>query len=287
MTEHVRGKQIEDCIGMQMVTEDVITAAHVQKLAVTLDSNLPMPEEGDPVPPGWHHIFFPRLALTRDLGADGMVPEVDGGPDDPLPLRMFAGSKARYHESLLVGDKITQERTLTAVSRKEGRHGKMVFATYGHKIYGSSGLCIEDDWNLVFLEDDPDGHRPPPPAIPAPGEVDWDSEINVSETQLFRFSAVTFNPHRIHYDHAYTTGVEGYPGLVVHGPLTAILLHELARQNMPGRQMAAFSMSARAPLFANQNIRLVGKATEAGTGCDLFALTPQGNVAMQANATFR
>lgn len=287
MDKCVPGKQIEDFIGTHMVMEDVVTASHVQKLAVTLNSDQPMPQEGDAVPSGWHHIFFPRLARTSDLGPDGMVPEVDGGPDDPLPVRMFAGSQAKYHESLLVGDRIKQERTLTAVSRKEGRVGKMVFATYSHKIYGSRGLCIEDDWNLVFIEDDPDGQRPPPPAILGPEAVDWESTVNVDEALLFRFSAVIFNPHRIHYDHPYTTGVEGYPGLVVHGPLTAILLHELARQNMPDRQMATFSMSARAPLFATEDIRLVGKLTETGTGCDLFALTPKGNVAMQANATFR
>lgn len=287
MRPNTSKKKLEEYIGLGMIMTDVVTAPHVQKLSVTLDRGDPMPQKGDPVPPGWHHIFFPRLVMSKDLGVDGMVSEIDGGPDVPLPLRMFASSAARYHQSLRVGEEITQERKLTAVSQKEGRSGKLVFITYSHTISSPRGVCIEDDWNLVFLEDDPEGLRGPPPAIPGPAKVDWERVINIDDAMLFRFSAVTFNPHRIHYNHPYTTVTEGYPGLVVHGPLIATLLHELARENMPGREMTSFNMKASAPLFAHQDIRLVGKLVDEGSACELFALTPQGSVAMQAEAQFK
>ena len=139
---------------------------------------------------------------------------------------------------------------------------------------------------MVFKEEDKDASRQPPPPKPGPESVEWDRTISINETMLFRYSACTFNPHRIHYDYPYTTEVEGYPGLVVHGPLTATWLSELARENMPGKTMSSFQMRAVAPLYANQDIRLAGNVTEQGTTCELWALTPDGHVAMEASATF-
>lgn len=273
-------------IGRSMTLEDIVTVASVHKLAVTLNRADPMPKIGDFVPPGWHHALFPRFPLTKDLGGDGMIPEIDDGPPDPLPLRMFAGSRARFHQPIRIGDTVTQERKLVSVVPKEGKSGKLVFGVYANTITGPNGLCTEDDWDLVFKEEDKDASRQPPPPKPGPESVEWDRTISINETMLFRYSACTFNPHRIHYDYPYTTEVEGYPGLVVHGPLTATWLSELARENMPGKTMSSFQMRAVAPLYANQDIRLAGNVTEQGTTCELWALTPDGHVAMEASATF-
>ena len=279
--------EFSDYVGRSMIMEDIVTVSSVHKLTVTLNRSDPIPKIGDPVPPGWHHVLFPRFPLTKDLGGDGMVSEIDDGPVDPLPLRMFAGSRTRFHQLIRIGDAVTQERKLVSMVPKEGKSGKLVFGTYAHTITGPNGLCTEDDWDLVFMEEDKDGTRKPPPPKPGPGSADWDRLINVNETMLFRYSACTFNPHRIHYDHPYTTEVEGYPGLVVHGPLTATWLLELARDNMPDKTMTGFQMRAIAPIYANQDIRLVGNVTKEGAACDLWVLTPEGNVAMEAAVTFR
>ncbi|MBT4588300.1 MAG: acyl-CoA dehydrogenase [Rhodospirillaceae bacterium] len=273
-------------IGANMISEDVVTVASVHKLTATLNRRDAIPKIGDPMPPGWHHALFPRYPLTEDLGQDGMVPEIDNGPEDPLPLRMFAGSRARFHQPIKIGDAVQQERKLVSMVAKEGKSGKLVFATYAHTITGPNGLCTEDDWDLVFMEDDKSGTRKPPPPKAGPEDFDWDRSININETMLFRFSACIFNPHRIHYDYPYTNEVEDYPGLVVHGPFTAIWLLELARDNAGGKTMTGFEMRAVAPLYANQDIRLIGKPSENGLTCELWALTPEGNVAMQASATF-
>lgn len=277
---------LEKFIGRSVVTEDVITPAQVKKLAVTLNRDDPILRAGDPVPPGWHHIFFHQLPRTESLGGDGMVPELQDGPDDPLPIRMFAGSQARYHRPLRIGDSATQERKLVSIKRKEGRSGKLVFAKYGHRISGPEGLCTEDNWDLVFMEEDKHGTRRPPAPQPAPDNAAWERTIEVSESMLFRFSAVTFNAHRIHYDYPYATGVEGYPGLVVHGPLTATWLLELARNNNPGRTVSSFQMQAKAPLFANQPLKLLGRPSEDHNRCDLWAVNAHGDVAMDAAVTF-
>ena len=276
----------EKYIGRSMIVDDVITASQVHKLNMTLNRADPIPQIGDPVPPGWHHIFFPNYATTEALGGDGMVPEIADGPPDPLPIRMFAGSEARFHQPLRIGDAATQERKLISMTAKEGRSGKLVFAKYAHTITGPNGLCTEDDWNLVFMEGDKDGSRPPPPGEKPPENIDWERTISVNEAMSFRFSAVTFNPHRIHYDVPYTKTVEGYPGLVVNGPFTMTWLLELARDNNPGRAMLTFAQRAKAPLFVNQDVRLVGVSQDGGAVCDLYAVGPDGNVTMEANATF-
>jgi 3-methylfumaryl-CoA hydratase len=278
-------EELQQYVGRKMEFEDLITATQVQKLNVTLDRSEPVPKSGDPVPPLWHHIFFPNLPLTCELKRDGMVPEIDNGPADPLPLRMFAGSRAAFHRSLRVGEQARQVRELASIAAKEGRSGKLVFATYRNTISTSAGVATVDDWDIVFREPPRDG-VPPPPGQPAPQGAVWKRTINPTHVMLYRFSAVGFNPHRIHYDHPYTTRTEGYPELIVHGPLTAICLADLARDHNPGATMTAFEMRAKAPLYANQPFQVMGRPRDGGKACDLWALTPENTVAMDASATF-
>jgi 3-methylfumaryl-CoA hydratase len=266
---------------------DLITAAQVQKLNATLDRDEPVPGEGDPVPPGWHPIYFPKLPPTRELGRDGMIKEIeDWQGEAPLPIRMFAGSRTRFVRPLRIGERARRVSELVSMTPKEGRSGRLMFATYRHTISAADAVCIVDEWDMVFREEVKGDAKAAPPGQSAPSGFKWEKTVIPTSVMLFRFSAVTFNPHRIHYDHPYTTGTEGYPKLLVHGPLTAILLTDLARDSNPGATMTGFDMRAKAPLYADEPFRIAGRPRQGGKACDLWAITPQNTVAMEAVATF-
>jgi 3-methylfumaryl-CoA hydratase len=279
-------QSLQQYVGRRMELEDMITASQVQRLNATLDLDLPMPGIGDEVPPGWHYLFFPRLRLTRALGPDGMVPEMENGPPDPLPIRLFAASRQTFHRPLRIGEAARQVSELISLAPKEGRSGKLVFATYRHTISTAQGLATEDEWDIVFREGSGDAPQKPPPGQPGPQTLAWERTIDPSPAMLFRFSAVTFNSHRVHYDLPYAREAEHYPGLIVQAPLTAICLLGLARERHPGRTVTAFEMRAKAPLFAGKPFRIGGRPRGDGKSCELCAITPENTVAMEASATF-
>ncbi len=281
--------QLERFIGVKTVTEDIVTPTQVQRLAITLNRRDPMPREGDPVPWGWHSIFFPRLIPTDKLSPDGMAPDFEGAPDSPLPRRMYAGNDLRFHEPMRVGDRVTKQIFIKSVAPKEGRSGKLIFVVYGIRILGPRGLVLEDDQNIVFRDEEPAGARKPAPEAPTRLDAPWKASVTVDPVMLFRFSACSFNPHRIHYDWPYVSEVEKYPGLIVHGPLTAILLLELLRKHWPDKalRMSGFSMRAKAPLYANRPIALLGEPGADGASCRLWAADDAGRLAMEIQATFR
>ena len=279
---------LESIIGVAAVTEDVITATQLHRLNVTLNRRDTVPKIGDPVPWGWHSAFFPRLMTTDNLAADGMAAEFEGAPDSPLPRRMYAGNDLKFHEPLRVGDAAKKEIFVKSVTPKGGRSGALIFVTYGVRITGPRGLVLEDDQNIVFRDNPPAGAAEPPGELAAT-QASWRRTLTLDERMLFRFSAVTWNPHRIHYDTPYVTQVERYPGLIVHGPFTAVLLLELVREHWPDKamRMSGFSMRAKAPLFANRPITLFGAPADDGRSCRLWAADDQGVLAMEIDATFR
>ena len=279
--------ELESIIGVKAVTEDVITASQIQRLNTTINRRDPMPKPGDPVPWGWHSIFFPRPMPSDKLLPDGMASEFEGAPDSPLPRRMYAGNDLRFFEPLRVGDEARKEIFVKSVTPKAGRSGKLIFVTYGVRILGPRGLVLEDDQNIVFRDAAPPGATPPSEA--ARTGASWKRVVTVNETMLFRFSAVSWNPHRIHYDHPYVTQVEHYPALVVHGPFTAVWLLELLRENWPDKamRMSGFSMRAKAPLFATRPITFYGEPAADEKSCALWAADDRGALAMEINATFR
>ena len=271
-------------IGHTVMSEDVVTASQVHRLTATLNRDDPIPKEGDLVPPGWHSIFFPRLSGTQDLSPDGMAGDIENGPPSPLPRRMYAGNNMRFHQPFRIGDHVTKELCITSVTPKEGRSGKLVFVTLGVKITGPNGLIVEDNQNLVYRQEDTG--QSPPPGEPGPEDATWKRTVTTDPVMLFRFSACTFNPHRIHYDEPYVTGTEGYPGLIVHGPFTAVWLLELVRENAPEKTLTSFAMQARAPIYVNQPFTLMGEPAEDGSSVELCALNVEGIIAMKANAEF-
>lgn len=221
----------------------------------------PAPADGDPLPPGWEGLAFPFDTAFADLrpdgspARDGVLPEID------LPRRLYAGEDTVFHRPLRFGAQITQDVRAGSLVEKTGRAGRLVFADIVREYRIGGELAIESTWHDVFLEAaSPDA--PPPPAQPAPESApDWSEETSLDSRQLFRFSALTFNTHLVHYDRTWARDVEGLDDLLVHGPLTRILLLDAARRHRAG-EVAAYAFRAVAPIFVDRPFRLEGRGEE-------------------------
>jgi len=273
-------------IGTRVVQDDVATAAPLEAIVATFDRAEDAPREGEAIPPGWHIGYFPSMPRTATLAADGLPTGTGVLPKLPLPRRMYAGTRITFHAPLLVGDRIRRETELTDLQVRQGGTGTLIVTTQTRRISTPRGLAITEEYDTVFREEVKPGTRSGiPKRDEAPPDLPWRRTIATSPVALFRFSALTSNPHRIHYDRPYAIEVEGYPGLVVHGPFTQACLTNFVRDQNPGRALRTFSMRAKAPLFDTQPFDLVGRPTEAGAACEVWAVTPAGTVAMQAGAT--
>jgi 3-methylfumaryl-CoA hydratase len=198
---------------------------------------------------------------------------------------MFAGDRFRFHQPLRIGDRIRRDTELADMSMKAGSTGTLVFATVINRLFGPDGLALEEERRTVFRDEvKPGDQNQAPRREPAPSDVPWRRTVMPDPIMLFRFSALTFNSHRIHYDRRWAMEVEGYPGLVVHGPLTSTLLIDFVRDENPGRRVVSYTTQARAPLFDTAPFDLRGRPTAGGKGCELWAVTPEGTVAMSAQA---
>ena len=272
-------------VGRTETSTDVVTAAQANLLRLTFGRPEPELKDGDPLPPGWHVIYFTPRVATGDLRPDGTPARSGVTPDMPLPRRMFAGQAFRFHRPLRIGQALRQETELTDIALKTGGTGTMVFTTVVSRIYGPDGLAVEDERRIVYREEVKAGERNQAPRRePAPTDAPWRRTVTAEPIVLFRFSALTFNSHKIHYDRQWATETEGYPALVVHGPFTQTLLIDFARDHAEGRAFKSFITQARAPLFEGAPFELRGRPS--GTGCDLWAVTPEGTVAMSAQAEF-
>jgi 3-methylfumaryl-CoA hydratase len=272
-------------VGARRVATDVVSAAPANLLRLAFDRPEPEFRDGDALPPGWHILYFlPRFAPGA-LRPDGTPASSGVVPDMPLPRRMFAGQTFRFHRPLRIGQSLRQETELTDISAKTGGTGTLVFATVVNRLIGPDGLAVEDERRTVYREEVKAGERNQAPRRePAPTDVPWRRAVTADPILLFRFSALTFNSHRIHYDRQWAMEVEGYPALVVHGPLTAALLLDFARDENPARTIASYTTQARAPLFEGAAFELRGRPS--GSGCDVWAVTPEGTVAMSARVEF-
>src|SRR5215470_9301631 len=272
-------------VGRRETAADIVAAAPANLLRLAFGRDEPELRPGDPLPPGWQCLYF----LPR-FGPDALRP--DGSPLDtgvippmPLPRRMFAGERFRFHRPLRIGDPVRRETELADIATKTGGTGTLVFATMVQRIFTSEGLAIEEERRTVFREEVKSGERNQAPRREtAPADVPWRRTIAPDPVLLFRFSALTFNSHRIHYDRPWAVEREGYTGLVVHGPLTSTLLIDFARDHNPGRVLQSYEAQARAPLFDTAAFELRGRPTADGRGAELWAVTPEGTVAMSARA---
>ena len=277
-------ENLKEWIGQTETDIDYVTAPAVHRLAATLDLDYPMPKSGDALPIGWYHIFFPRIVKNSQVGPDGHPARGDFLPPVPLPRRMFAGRRVRFVSDLRVGDEMRRESTIKSVTIKQGRTGQMVFVTVQTDISTPRGLAVAEEQDIVY-RDAPEPGAPPPAPQPAPAKSVWRNVVIPDEVMLFRYSAVTFNGHRIHYDHPYVTGTEGYPGLVMNGGLTTLLTSELARVNSTRPITAIASRNVR-PMFANRPITFGGDPAADGKTAKLWAADDTGALALTADAEF-
>lgn len=273
-------------IGRRSERVDWITAARVAAWNATLDRDEPFPAEGDPAPPLFHFTLCPPLARHSELGPDGHAMRGGFLPPVGLPRRMWAGGRFRFHRPLRVGDRVEQVSTIERVEEKRGRSGPLVFVSVRHALSGPGGLAVEEEQDLVYRDRSRPGEPAPPPGEPAPAGA-WQREIVPDHVLLFRYSALTFNGHRIHYDRRYATEVEGYPGLVVHGPLLATLLVDLLRRERPGQALESFRFRALRPTTDVAPFSLRG-----GPGADprhvrLWSTDGSGATAVEAEAWIR
>ena len=269
-------------IGRRHVTTDVVTVAPANLLRLTLARPDPELKPGDTLPAGWHVLYFlPRLR-PDELRADGTPAAGGVVPEMPLPRRMFAGETFRFHRPLRIGDSMRRETELMDISLKTGGTGTLVFTTVLSRIFAPEGLAVEEERRIVYREEVKPGEgNQAPRREPAPADVPWRRTVRPDPVLLFRFSALTFNSHRIHYDHRWATEVEGYPGLVVHGPLLATWLLDLLRRARPEAALHRFRFRALRPAFDGTPITLAGRPTAGGAA--LWAET-EGDLAMEADA---
>ncbi|HYB69249.1 MAG TPA: MaoC family dehydratase N-terminal domain-containing protein [Candidatus Bathyarchaeia archaeon] len=285
MTTVAALEELKTHVGRRESATDLVTAAPANLLRLTLGREEPELGAGDVLPPGWQCLYFlPRFTL-EGLRPDGSPLDTGVIPPMPLPRRMFAGERFRFHRPLRIGDPVRRETELADVSVKSGGTGTLVFATVVQRIFTPEGLAIEEERRTVFREEVAAGERNQAPRRePAPTDAPWRRRIVPDPVLLFRFSALTFNSHRIHYDRPWAMEREGYPGLVVHGPLTSTLLVDFARDHAAGRRLVTYETQARAPLFDTAPFELRGRLTADGRHAELWAVTPEGTVAMSARA---
>ncbi len=277
-------EELKKWIGEKETDVDYVTVPSVHRLSATLDRDDPMPKLGDPLPIGWHQLLFPRVVRHSQIGPDGHPARGDFLPPVPLPRRMFAGKRNTFHAPIRLGDEVRRESTIQSVTPKTGRTGRMVFVTVKTEIFTPRGLAITEEQDIVYREE-PDPNAPPPPPQGAPGKAVWKNTVTPDSVMLFRYSALTFNGHRIHYDHPYVTTVEKYPDLVMNGGLTTLLVFELARKFAPSPARTIASRNVR-PMFVNREITLGGEPSADGKSAKLWAQDDTGALALSAEATF-
>ena len=279
---------LRDWIGKSETVSDVATATPCAALSVTLDRAAERPATGTPLPALWHWLYFLPLYRHSDIGADGHARRGGFLPPVPLPRRMWAGSQFEFHRPLYIGDALTRTSTIDEVSEKSGRTGPLVFVKVRHEIRraGDTDIALTEFHDIVYREAARAGDVAPQPKA-APPRAEWEMKWVPDEVLLFRYSALTFNGHRIHYDRRYVTEVEAYPGLIVHGPLIATLLLDLLRHRRPDAEVARYEFRAVRPSFDINHFFVCGEPLPGGKSIHLWAKDHEGWLTMDATADIK
>jgi len=272
-----------DWIGRTEQVHDPLSWVQAQAAQAVLDEPGAALVDGDALPLPWHWFHFLPRAPQAALDTDGHPRRGGFLPPIPYPRRMFAGARLQVHQPLRVGRPALREGTIRDVVMKSGKSGALAFVTVGYRFVQDGVLCLEEEQDIVYREPGAAVSAPQAVDLPPPPSDAWSRTLQPDPRLLFRFSALTFNAHRIHYDRDYALNVEGYPGLVVHGPLTAVLLLQLVRQSTV-RPVRDFSFRGVAPLFDLGPVRLLG--LPAGDAVELEAQGPDGAKALVARCSF-
>lgn len=245
-------------IGRTCESEDTLSSVLLSRIAATFGVQTPAP--GAALPLLWHWCFFQDPVIQHELGEDGHPARGGFLPPAEGRHRMWAGSRIEFFGSFIAGGQAHRRSTIQAIDFKQGRTGSLLFVTVLHEYSQFGNTVLREEQDIVYREPTP----PKLSGLPVPLVAHWSEQIEPSATLLFRYSAVTFNGHRIHYDWPYTTEQEGYPGLVVHGPLIATLaLHAFVHAN-PGARVRRFSFKGVRPLICPETFKVSGVIDEAG-----------------------
>ncbi len=275
-------------IGETQEKADLIGPYPVRALNATLDHDLPEPATGDVLPPAAHWLYFLETPLRSTLAVDGHAKKGGFLPPVPLPRRMWAGGRIWFPGDLKVGDEAKRLSTVKDVTYKEGKSGRLVFVLVEHRVQVDGKDVIVEEHDIVY-RDPADPNAPAPAPRAGPEEAVWDEKVDPDAVMLFRYSALTFNGHLIHYDREFCRDHEGYPDLIIHGPLIATLLMGLGSREMAaqGKRMTRFAYRAVRPSFTDgRAMTFAGKPGNDGKTADLWALDQDGWLAMQADADF-
>ena len=275
-------------VGRSEACEDMVSLFPVAALGATLDREDPAPRNGDMLPPLWHWLYFLPIYRHSDAGPDGHMRRGGFLPPVPLPRRMWAGSRVQFRHPLRVGEPIRRVSTVADVTHKSGRTGDLVFVVVRHEISSGGDIAIAEEHDIVYRDAPRPGARTAEPSSGSsrdPAEPTWQRVVRPDPLLLFRYSALTFNGHRIHYDRSYVTEVEGYPGLVVHGPLLATLMLDLVRREQPDAKVAQFRFRALQPVFDTAPFTVCGAPRPDATEVALWVRGPDGAHAMDGHAT--
>lgn len=268
---------IESFIGRTTTATAYLDPAQANRMAVTLDRP-PGFRRGDPLPQSWHWLYFHDLARASDLGPEGHPKLGMFLPMVPLPRRMWAGGSFAFHSPLLLGSMVDRTSVVRSITPKEGRSGPLCFVTVEHTLKTLGALNLVEEQTIVYREAHGESGRGH--SLTAPTGAEFSREVRLDSIALFRYSALTFNGHRIHYDVDYCRAVEGYPNLLIHGPLVATLLLELSV--LQGAPLKVFRYRATSPLFLPDAFTVAGKRNGATT--QLWAMSHLGELSMEAEA---
>ena len=276
-------EQYRAWVGRTQMMEDFAAPFPPRALIATLDSGDATPKIGDALPPAWHWLYFLETAPAAQIGPDGHAKRGPFLPPVPLPRRMWAGSRLKFPGVINVGDQIHRHSEIIAVEPKSGSTGDMVFVTVQHRISAAGVVATIEEHDIVYRQAAKPGDKPVAPK-PAATNGAWRKDITPDPVLLFRFSALTFNGHRIHYDLPDVTQEEGYPGLIVHGPLMGLMMLELARRSNPTRKVAAYEFRALSPVFHTAPFSVHGRPD--GDDAVTWVTNPTGGLAQLGKVSF-
>ena len=274
-------QQFSEWIGKAQSASSILTIGPMEGLAATLDRNSTAFSLGDALPPLWHWLYFLETSKQSELAEDGHPHRGDFLPPIDLPRRMWAGSRLNFIRPLLAGEDIRRNSTIQSIKLKQGRSGSLGFVCVAHEFSDLSGVLLIEEHDIVY-RGMPTGTVSAQFPLRADEDHDFARTVTPDPVLLFRYSALTFNGHRIHYDRAYAKDVESYPGLVVHGPLLATFLLELFADNHPDATLSGFSFKAIKPVFDNDSFQVCGNKPDNIGNAKLWIADNAGNLCMEA-----
>jgi 3-methylfumaryl-CoA hydratase len=289
---------LEDWVGRKQTVSDIISPVQVRQMAATLNDAARMQQPASaPLPAGWHWLYFNPMEVQSLLGEDGHPRRGSFLPPVTLPRRMWAGGRLTWYRPFQVGLSVDKASEIISVTRKTGRTGEMVFVTVAHRYTDTQGLLLTEEHDIVYRGMPTETEKTALLALAAQiqsGEHRFERKgehtqaITADAVMLYRYSAATFNGHRIHYDVDYCRSVEAYPGLVVHGPLIAtLLLGFIENQVAPGAFIQSFDFRAMRPTFDLSGFHLHASKTADAKVWHLWSTNNTGQVGIEANVTLQ